>query len=613
MPSNRINAKNPIRLYLRGLEARNAPATLVNPTQLTYQDIDGDNVTVSLTRPIPAVTDISTVFVFENGFAAGDNSIKQKLQRIDLTSFGNVVAGTMIKTVATASKTNGGDGYAHVGFINATGIDLGLVTIDGDLGKIVAGDADAKTPGLKSLTAQSMGAYGASTGAPDLISSISGQFSLLKVKSDIRESQINSSGNIGSVSIGGSLIGGALDSSGRIHSVAGSGPVTILGDIVGGNGLNCGAVTSDGKITSIRVGGSVFGGSSEGTGRIAASELGNVIVGGSVIGGDGLQSGNVHSTGNLAGVTIGGSLAGGFGNFSGRISSDGGMGALKIAGDVAGVGMESGVIASGGNIASARIGGSLTGGIDSFSGRIVAEVDIKLLAITGDMIGGSATGNWDLQESGNVRAARILNMTIGGSLIAGVDDTSGLFANNGAIRVDGDIASLMVKGSLRGNATNPAIITAVGSAVPSATTDVAIGRLTVLGRAEFAKIIVGVDSTDAFVNADAQIGAVSVRGDWIASSIVAGVVSTNGFFGDGDDVKIAGVDVKDEDSITSKIGSVTIGGQILGSLAGGDHFGIVAEVVGAVKVGDFSITLAKTDIPDDFSVGATSDFRIKEV
>ena len=65
------------------------------------------------------------------------------------------------------------DGHVNVGFIQAAlaqpdilqftrGIDLGTVSIDGDLGKIVAGDIFA-TPAIRSLQVRSLGALGTTT------------------------------------------------------------------------------------------------------------------------------------------------------------------------------------------------------------------------------------------------------------------------------------------------------------------------------------------------------------------------------------------------------------------------------------------------------------------
>ena len=86
-------------------------------------------------------------------------------------------------------------------------------------------------------------------------------------------------------------------------------------------------------------------------------------------------------------------------------------------------------------------------------------------------------------------------------------------------------------------------------------------------------------------NADAQIGPVIVGGDWIASSMAAGATAgADGFFGNNDDTKMSGVGVKDMPTVSSKITSIVIGGQVLGSAAGGDHYGFVAENIGSFKL-----------------------------
>jgi len=179
--------------------------------------------------------------------------------------------------------------------------------------------------------------------------------------------------------------------------------------------------------------------------------------------------------------------------------------------------------------------------------------------------------------------------------------------------VDG-FGSVLVKGSLIGNATNPAIISARGQAVPTPTADVAIGRLEVRGRAEFAQVLAGYDGSGNSVNADAQVGAVTVGGDWVASSLAAGATpGPNGFFGDGDDAKIAGAGVKDDPGLFSRIASVTIGGQIVGTVGGAGHYGIVAENIGAVSVGGTVLPLSPGPHNDNLPVGITDDFDAHEV
>ena len=165
-----------------------------------------------------------------------------------------------------------------------------------------------------------------------------------------------------------------------------------------------------------------------------------------------------------------------------------------------------------------------------------------------------------------------------------------------------------------GNSTNPAVISARGQAAPTGTSDIAIGRIRVLGRVEFGQIVAGVDPAGVAPNADAQIGTVFVGGDWVASSIAAGATGgSNGVFGDPDDAKISGPGVKDEAGIFSRIRSLFIAGQALGTVGGTDHFGVVAEKVSAVTIGGavFAITIGNGN--DDIAVGITGDFRVNEI
>src|SRR5262249_50422626 len=118
-------------------------------------------------------------------------------------------------------------------------------------------------------------------------------------------------------------------------------------------------------------------------------------------------------------------------------------------------------------------------------------------------------------------------------------------------------------------------------------------------------------------NADAQIGSVFVGGNWTASSIAAGVDPTNGSFGDADDAKLSDntglFPPRDRAGVSSRIGRVTIVGQVTGTGGGPAHYGIVAENVGAVPVAGARLTLAAGNGNDDLAVGTTGDFRVHEI
>ena len=676
------------RHNIDALEPRTLLASLVSATKLMYQDIDGDNVTVTLSKPVLTAGNVNSIFTFNTSNVDGSTATKQNLRTINLVGVAGV-AGTTITTAAVKSATNGGDGFATLGQINATGLDIGAVTIDGDLVRILAGDATLTTQGLGALKVHSMGRYGLQSGALNFHSVIQGKLASLTTKSDIKDANIDvqggTNGQIGSITIGGSLIGGAFTNSGRIESSGNMGAVKVTENVIGGSGQFTGYVHSAGKIVSVTIAGSLIGGAGSGSGTLhggvelgavnvtgdviggagigsgsvyADDKLTSVTIGGSLIGGTGLSSGLVYSgldmgavtvkgsilggqaagsdvneaTGavitrsKLASLTVGGSIRGGAGDFSGIVYSDLDMGPVKVTGDVAGgLGEANGVIGSQGNLASVAIGGSLVGGNRSGSGGISVREELASLEIGGNIRGGSASGADDLEGSGFVLAGRIGTLTLKGSLIAGTNTTSGTYRNNGAIRVFDNIANLKIMGSVFGNSTNSAVITARGQKTPSGSTDLAIGKLTINGRVEYGLIVAGSMPVLAITNAnaDAQIGPVVIGGDWIASSLVAGAAAgLDGQYGTSDDVKMSGAGVMDAPNVSSKITSIVIGGQVIGTPSIlNNHYGFVAENIGSFKVkgGTTTYTLIAGNSNDDIllaiplSLFLGGDIRLNEI
>src|SRR4051812_28831158 len=120
-------------MNIEPLESRIAPASV-----LLFTDGDGDSVKVTSTVGDLNAPGVATL----NDFYAG-----KMLTLLDLrdASF----QGASIKTIVT--KAPGGDGVVHIGRIDATGRDLGSVTIKGDLGVIDAGDPGAPAPALRML------------------------------------------------------------------------------------------------------------------------------------------------------------------------------------------------------------------------------------------------------------------------------------------------------------------------------------------------------------------------------------------------------------------------------------------------------------------------------
>jgi hypothetical protein len=488
----------PARLSVEALESRQAPAQLISASKLAYQDKDGDSVVVSFSKPILNFGAPNTIFTFDSGAGAvnGSLSTKELLKDIDLTSIPVAATGVGITITATRSAFNGGDGFAAVTKIDATGINLGAVAVDGDLGKILAGTGTPGTPGLKSLTAQSLGRYGISIASGSTHSIVQGSVGTLTIKGDVAGAFENTGGfPIGTIKVGGSLVGGQFVDTGVIVASGGIGKASIAGNIEGGT--------------------------ADATGQISTGDLGQ------------------------AGAGIG------------------------------------------------------------------------TLTVGGSVIGGLQTGSAELVGAGAIVGNRIRSLTIGGSLIAGTDLTSGTFFANGAVLAIFDIGSITINGSVVGNRTSPAVISAGGAPTETGGKDLAIGSVTVRGRVEFGLIEAGVapvtGSADQPVDADAQIGSVTVGGDWFASSIAAGSVAGAGGFGTAGDIKASGMSVRDEATVTSTIGSVTIAGQVAGTVAGGDHYGVVAENVGKIKIGGASVTLLSGNGNDDVVLGLTGDFDVREI
>ncbi len=178
---------------------------------VTFTDADGDLVTVKTT----AGTFTGNEFrLIPAGGAIGGSVLGE----VDL---GAGFKGAKV-TISAKRGAVGGNGFANVGYLNAIGVDLGAVVINGDLGRIDAG-------AVKALTVQSLGALGVTTqlGAGTLVSHFTGALGKLTVKSSIQGATLLGSSSIGAVNVLGSFLGGQLSAGADIGSVS------VRGDIVG--------------------------------------------------------------------------------------------------------------------------------------------------------------------------------------------------------------------------------------------------------------------------------------------------------------------------------------------------------------------------------------------
>lgn len=497
-----------------------APTISANGKTATFLDRDGDLVTVKTSKGTLKASQFLIHAVGEDG---------GQLARLTLNDPQDGFAGAKISI--SAKRVDGfSDGKVNVGYINASGIDLGSLTVAGDLGRVLVGDATKPGKALASLVVDSIGVQGLTTQAGAQTSNesiIDGDIGTVLVKGDLSSADVTfgyANSTTGSIRIGGSLRG---DSNEGIIHTGKIGSLTIVGDVLGSNITGSGGVIVENDAKSISIGGSLRAGDAI-SAQLRVNNVGSLTIGGDVVGGDSPFSGLVTFQ-TAKTVKIGGNLEGGAGEQSGFIRSQSGIGSLTIGRDV--------------------LGGS-----------------------------GQQSGSVIISGTGSIGTTKI-----GGSVVAGENGGTGLFADR--------FGSITIGRDLRGEAGHRAIIAAAGTASPDARSAVAIAALTVGGSVGYADVLAGYESdstTPTF--ADQQIGKIAVKGSWNASRALASVASNNGIFGDGDDTAVTTNDT----SLVSRIASITIGGGVQGTAASGDRFGFVAQQIGMAKIGSGKIPLSAT-------------------
>ncbi len=602
---------------------------------------------------ISSATDIGAVKIgtlathkIDGGGGTNSGSIQAGGKILSLTVSGDIEGGTGIGSGSVDAGRSIGPvivkgslaGGAAKESGSISGFTLGTVTLGGSI--LSGGDAGSGV--ISSLT---------NIGAVKIGGSIDG--SVNTTANSIGVAGIRALGTIGTVGIVGDLKGGPQRASGFIDAGGDLGAISVNA-IIGGAGENSGAISAGGKIvtsTAIKVGGktvsstlgltvkgNVTGGAGLGSGSVfSGGEIGPVKIGGKLEGGALDNSGSIIAGGKLGTVTIGPAvvpavqtavLKGGAGNFSGAVISNGAMGAVKITGHVeGGDGDFSGTIWSrdasnsageiAGNLAAVIITGHLQGGLGDDSGEVRADGNLAG-ATTGALTAGTGVGSGSIRAgqgsvvSGLVGAVTVKG-TFTGSIVSEGKITSVLVADvatGGTIRAGDDLGSVTFNKDI----TN-VVVSARGAAKQGATTDLAIGKITVLGNATGARFLGGYTTSLAPLNPDAQIGAVSVKGSWTAGDIVAGVIDA-GAAGFGiEDVKIpVVVPGMDNAAIISQIASITIGGAVTGTVGGTDHFGFTAQKIGAMKVGPTVVPFAVAP-NQSFEIAATSttDVTAREV
>lgn len=450
---------------------------------------------------------------------AGDAIDDFSVKSVKVASIGVVGGATdkvwiMTGSTSSFSVTDNVNG-AHLEWINTPGLNkvsAGKVTIGGSL----LGGTEANS-GLILLT----------TGAGGLseIKSLSIGGSLTATDYDstgtvkVGDIDLGLAGKIGSVFIGGSLIGdnnkvltGSIMSGGSIGNIKvvggldgggfASGSITAAGDIgtvdiglslTGGDEESSGTIGSvTGDIKAVTIGGSLTGGLGKRSGSVIAAfggDIASVTITGSITGGGGNYSGSVESyLGKIGNVKVGSILQGGAGDLSGAIRSATGLGAVSIGGSIFGdAGAASGSVATGGKLTSLTVLGDISGGTNTSSGAVSGNIISKVI-VTGSLYGGTGA------VSGFISAITLGSVSIGVEVAGGAGLQSG-FINAG----DGGASSIKIGTTLGG-------FTGVGS-----------GSIKSVGPLKFVSIGNGIAGGDGAssgaILASSSLGTLKVGGD----------------------------------------------------------------------------------------------------
>lgn len=348
--------------FVESLEARVTPAvyfsdvpdgapTIVDPSTVTYRDVDGDTVTVKFSKGIidsqetlDAIFDFAEVQVgygikgydlkgisLEN--FAGDAKLLRNLD-ISVSAETTTLNGTDMEWLvfgmdgaavpnSRAITQDFGDGQVNVGSIDGASIDLGNVTIDGNLGKITAGDTKTSNGGLRSLTVESLGALGDAAEAPagDYTSVVNGALKNFDVAGNVSGAllkiQGGKHGDLLNAHVGGDILGGAIKAEGTIKTLV------LDGSLVGTEAANTGLIYASDDIKALSIGGDLKGGSGALSGSVAAGDaISKISIAGNLLGGAGEKSGSVASfEGKIGKVDHDGAATAGLGTDSGKFLS----------------------------------------------------------------------------------------------------------------------------------------------------------------------------------------------------------------------------------------------------------------------------------------------------
>jgi hypothetical protein len=542
-----------------------APLAFADGKTFTYADGNGDTVTVKTT--------LGTLKSSQFSWLTSADGSRRELVGMNIAGDANFTGANL---TFTATKTAaGGDGRVEIGYLNATGLNLGAVKIAGNLERITAGTGDLLVPAVKSLNALSVGKLAGGTDKSFPVSIITGDVPLLKIKGDLDGASVSITGKAGIVAIGGSVIGADADGSGRFDVMKGTKSFALGGSILGGAGTVSGVVVLSGQNGSVKVGGSVVGSTGYNSGLLSVANPGAPA----------------------ASFTVGGSIVGGSGpGFSGRVTM-GNVTTAKIGGSVIGGADSAGALLFG-KVTSLTVNGSIAAG-DGLASGIVSGLSAGKATVGGSVVGG-AIGN-----SASIGIDTVGAFTLGGSLLGG----EVAIGSSGFLHF-GKATTVTIKGNVTGQQGSPAIIGFGGVGAPaSAAASIAVSTLAIRGSVVNASILLGEGFTGFVSNVNTAAGKITVGGDFLASSISAGFSpGPDGFYGNDNDVVPT---IDSAPAIKAAIGSIVINGRVSGTASDGDHYGITAESIGSIIIAGRKVALDPL-AQDNLLVGSFGDFRVRE-
>lgn len=395
------------------------PRILAGGTSAAFLDVDGDEIVVKVTGGKVN----ADMFTFD-----ADGS----LLFVDLNAGGTLKRGANITFLVTP---RGGDGLLNIGAISGVGLNLGKISVTGDLGQIDITPLNPLKPALKQLIVGSLGVLGAANQIPGtvdpLVSEIGGSVTKVLVKRNIQFASLFIEGSLGNITVNGELNGlGALNST----QLAALGLATA--DVAGGStlansGLNAGsigqlnikqslnnaAVQSGGNIGSASIGGSINRGAIVSGGKIGVVKVFNSITSDdintpSVIAARGrLNPANAAAAVAINAFTVRGDVTNaeiliGYDSTFAAVNPDAGLGKVTVRGNWT---------------ASSLTAGIADGGDDGFgrNDTVIPEAvaDSILSRIASIVIVGTVSGTAAGDDSFAITAERISKVKIGTTVL----------------------------------------------------------------------------------------------------------------------------------------------------------------------------------------------------